>query len=149
MHPTVLAPALPSVAVGAAPLPDDLRPERPRRLKDRVKHDLEVVARAGVTVQVQGAARLEDAVHLHHALAHPGDVVPDTALPAVLERPDLGLVAPDDLVAPVGEEGWIEVDEVDAVRRKVPQSAKVVVPIQDACLEIADRCHGRGVRATP
>src|SRR5688572_24080383 len=73
---------------------------------------------------------------------HPIEVVLDVALPAVLEGPDLGLVAPDHLVKAVREERRVEVDQVDAVGRELPEDMQVVLAVQDAGLEVADRIHG-------
>lgn len=87
-----------------------------------------------VAVQVQRAGRLEDAVHLNRAFAHPARIDVDAALPAVLEGTDLSLVAPDDLVETVREERRIEVNQVDAVRRDFCENLLVVVAVDDARL---------------
>jgi len=81
-------------------------------------------------------------VDLEHALLHPGDVVVDPALPAVLKRPNLGLVASDHFIVAIGEEGRIEIDEVDAVGRELRQPPEVVIPIENARLQEADWLHG-------
>lgn len=103
---------MPNVVVRAVSPPDNLVSERVRA-EHAIEHDLEVVARRGVAVQVQRARRLEDAVHLDHSVLHPTDVVVYAPRPTILERSHLCFVAPYDLVVLVGEEGRVEVDEVN------------------------------------
>ena len=66
-----------------------------------IHHDLEVVTRVPVAVEIDGSSLLEDPSDLHNPLAHPLDVDLDTARPTVFEGPDLGLVAPDHLVVTI------------------------------------------------
>lgn len=80
-------------------------------------------------------------MQLNRAIAHPVHVVANAALPAVFERADLGLVAPDHLVAAVREERRVEVDKVDALSRELAEATQVVVAVEDARLEVGDRSH--------
>ncbi len=97
-------------------------------------------------MEVDGARRLEHAVHLADALLHPVHVDLDAPFPAVLERPDLGLVPPDDLVVTVREERRVKVDQVNALGGELCQSMQVVVAIEDGRLQVADRCHPANYR---
>ena len=73
MYAAVLFAALPSVAVRAGPLPNDLRAEL-LYPKHAVHQHLEVVPGCGVAVQVDGARGLEDAAQLHKARRHHHEV---------------------------------------------------------------------------
>ncbi len=64
MHAPVLLPALPRVAVGAATLPDNLRPEL-GRAEDRLENDRQIVTCSRVTMQVQASRRSQHSVQLH------------------------------------------------------------------------------------
>ena len=92
---------------------DDLVSE-PISAENVVQHHSEVRVGVPVAMQVERASGLKDSVHLDSAFAHPARIDMDAALPAVLERPHLGLVSPNDLVEAVREEGRIEIDQVDA-----------------------------------
>ena len=77
--------------------PDDLVSE-PISAENVVQHHSEVRVGVPVAMQVERASGLKDSVHLDSAFAHPARIDMDAALPAVLERPHLGLVSPNDLV---------------------------------------------------
>ena len=88
-----------------------------------------------IAVQVERARWLEDAVQLDHSLLHPVHVDVNATLPAVLEGPHLGLVAPDHFVLAVREEGRVQVDEIDALGRELAEPVQVVIAIDDASLK--------------
>jgi hypothetical protein len=69
VHPPEVLGALPHVVVRPVAPPDDLVAET-GRAEDGVHHDLEVVARRGVTVKVEAPSRLEDPVQLHKSGRH-------------------------------------------------------------------------------
>jgi hypothetical protein len=47
------------------------------------------------------------------AFGHPFRIHLNATFPAIIEAADLGLVAPNDFIMPVGKEGRIEVNEID------------------------------------
>src|SRR5689334_14733565 len=104
-------------AMSAGPFPDDLAQE-PIAAKQAVEHDLEVVARGWIAVEPHRASRAHEIADLDQPLAHPVDVYVDPASPAILERTDLGFLAPNDFVLPVRKERRVEVREIDGRMRK-------------------------------
>lgn len=84
------------------------------------------------------AGLLQHPAGLVHPLVHPPDVRVDSTVPAVLERPNLRFVSPDNLVAAVRDKRRVPVNQIYANPRGTPRG--------DACCR---RSRARSSQGAP
>ena len=89
---------------------------------------LDVVTRVVIAMGVDAAGFLEQALHLIEASIEPDEVTGHPAFPDVRERAQFVLVAEDDVVLPTGEEGRVNVDQVNALGGQLAHDVQVVAP---------------------
>jgi hypothetical protein len=99
-----------------------------------IEHHLDVMAGVPVAVIVKAAGLFENARQLDAAGPHELDVGLRGFVP-VVKGPLLFRLAPEDLVIPIGIEGRIDVDEVDAGIGQLLELLKIVAAIDDARIE--------------
>jgi len=121
------------VIMCACALPNDLIlevvfPEYP------IEHYLDVMAGVPVAVIVKAAGFFEYPRQLHATGPHEFDIGLRGFM-AVVKRPLFLGLAPKDLVVPVGVEGRIDVDEVDAGIRQLLELLKIVAAVDDPRIE--------------
>src|ERR1039458_3566921 len=102
--------------------------------KNLIQHHLDVMAGVPVAVIVKAASLLENPRQLHAAGAHELDVSLRGFM-AVVKGPLLLRLAPEDFVIPIGIEGRVNVDEVDAGIRQLLELLKIVAAIDYARIE--------------
>ncbi len=116
--------------------------------KNLVHLDLDVMTRVPVTMHVDRAGGLQQPLHLVEARVQPDQVAVQAAFPDIGEGALLVLVAPDHVVDAVGEEGRVDVDQVDAFGGQLAHDVQVVAPDQAVRLQVrsakADALHDLG-----
>ncbi len=104
--------------------------------KNLVHLDLDVVTGVPVTVDIDGARWLEQALQLIETRVEPDEVAVKATPPNIGEGTLLVIVAPDDVIGAVGEEGWVDVDEVDALAGHLPHDVEVIAPDEAVRFEL-------------
>ncbi len=81
-------------------------------------------------MHVDAPGRLEEALHFVEAGIEPDQVAGHAALPDVGKGAQLVLVAKDDVVLLAGEEGRVDVDQIDALAGQLAHHMQIVAPEQ-------------------
>ena len=102
--------------------------------KNLIKHHLDVVAGVPIAVIVKAAGLLENTRQLNAAGPHELDVGLRRFMP-VIKGPLLFGLAPKYLVIPVGIEGRIDVDEIDAGIRQLLELLQIVAAVYNPRIE--------------
>ena len=102
--------------------------------KNLIEHHLDVMAGVPIAVIVKAAGLIENPRQLDASGAHKFDVGLRGFM-AVVKGAFLLRLAPEDLVIPIGVEGRINVDEVDAGVGQLLELLKIVAAVDDARVE--------------
>lgn len=86
-------------------------------------------------MNVNATRLLQKPLHLVQPRVQPDQVARHAAFPDVRERPQLVLVAEDDVVLPARKERRVDVDEVNALRGQLAHDVQVVAPEQPVRLQ--------------
>jgi|SRR3990172_8664940 len=120
--------------MSARALPDDLvlKVIRPENI---VEHHLDVMTRVPVAMVKEVARLLQHTVQFPDARTHVGDIRQRVAV-AVVKSAFLGGIAPKHLVVAVRVEWRVDINQVDAFRREVPENLKAVSAVDRVRLEL-------------
>lgn len=100
-----------------------------------IHFDLDIMACMPVKVNIDTSRLLEQPLHFVQSGVEPYKIARHAAFPDVGEGAQLVLVAEDDVVLPAGEERRVDVDQVDALARKLAHHVQVVAPEQAVGLQ--------------
>lgn len=86
--------------------------------EDLVQPDPDVGAHRFIADEKQGPAGFEDSMQIVQRGCDPVKVGSNSTLPAILSGVHFLSICPTTLVDPVGKEGWVQVDEINALGRE-------------------------------
>lgn len=108
-----------------------------------VEHDFDVMAGVPVTVIIEAAGLLENAVQFDTTRPHVVDVGLGRFV-SIFEAAFLFRLAPENFVIPVRVERRIYVNEIDALRRELAQLVEIIAAVNDPSID-----YGRSFRGHP
>jgi hypothetical protein len=124
----------PHHSIADAPLVEELLEQEP-----------DIEAHRFIADEKQGSAWFEDAMQVIQRGCDPVQVGVHPTLPTIVRGARFSAIRPAALVDPAGEEGRVQVDEIDAFGREAAKQPKIVFAVKYAGSEVV-RVHDRGIR---